>query len=71
MWRNYETLEKGYRYFMSAYESTIVGIIEKNTHVEYLDSIQDAQVKEEMTQLWSDIQANCKEIIDESVSLLH
>jgi hypothetical protein len=70
-WAIKPELTKGYRYFMSAYESSIVAIIEKDSHSAYLESISDPRTKEELTFVWKNIQSVCKQIIDGSISLLH
>jgi hypothetical protein len=64
-------LQKGYNYFMSAYEATIVAVVEKAGQQAKLAAIPDVKVREELTQLWQQIAGVCKEIIDESVNLLH
>lgn len=63
--------ERGYRYFMHTFESTIVAIVEKGAHKTFLQSIEDQALREELTQLWNQIKAECKSIIDGSISLLH
>lgn len=42
-------IEKGYRYFMLAYESTIVAVVEKGQHIEHLAEIENADTREELT----------------------
>jgi len=65
------SVPKGYNYFMAAYEATIVAVVEKAGHQVKLAAIPDNKVREELTQLWQQIAVVCKEIIDESVNLLH
>ena len=56
---------------MAAYEATIVAVVEKAGQQAKLAAIPDVKVREELTQLWQQIAGVCKEIIDESVNLLH
>ena len=56
---------------MLIYEKTIVEIVEKASHKDYLLEIKDQAIKDELTLLWDQISCNCKEIIDSSISLLH
>ena len=70
-WEGPGSLQKGYNYFMSAYEATIVAVVEKAGQQAKLAAIPDIKVREELTQLWQQIAGVCKEIIDESVNLLH
>ena len=42
-------VEKGYRYFMLAYESTIVAVVEKGQHIEHLAGIENSETREELT----------------------
>jgi hypothetical protein len=70
-WAKNKDIERGYKYFMNAYESTIVAVVEKGHHKQYVESIENQAVKDELSQLWKEIEAVCKEIIDGSVSLLH
>lgn len=56
---------------MSAYESTIVAVVERGHHVEHLTGIESSETRQELSQLWTTIHDVCKEIIDGSVSLLH
>jgi hypothetical protein len=70
VWTKFD-LEKGYRFFMNTYEQTIVAIAGKGTHQEALEKMAASKKKDELCQLWNQIESVCKEIIDDSVSLLH
>ena len=70
-WAKNPLIEKGYKYFMTAYESTIVAVVEKGLHRQALKNVEAPALREELTQLWEEIERVCKEIIDGSVSLLH
>lgn len=70
-WAKNPQIEKGYKYFMTAYECTIVAVVEKGQHRQALKNIEDPRLREELSQLWREIERVCKEIIDGSVSLLH
>ena len=56
---------------MNTYEQTIVAIAGKGTHQEALEKMAASKKKDELCQLWNQIESVCKEIIDDSVSLLH
>ena len=47
-WNNGK-VEKGYRYFMLAYESTIVAVVEKGQHMEHLAGVENTDTREELT----------------------
>lgn len=51
-WEGAGALQKGYNYFMSAYEATIVAVVEKASQQAKLAAIPDVKVREELTQLW-------------------
>jgi hypothetical protein len=70
-WAKNAQIEKGYKYFMTAYESTIVAVVEKGEHRQALKNIEPPALRDELSQLWQEIERVCKEIIDGSVSLLH
>jgi len=56
---------------MAAYEAIIVAIVEKASHNQKLAAIKDVKIQDELAHVWQQIFAVCKEIIDDSVNLLH